>query len=61
MIEERSKLRRRQPHHSVGDRGPFEGTLFQPFPYQQQTAAVPNQKLDPIARTDVIPHTMLIC
>ena len=42
------QLRRRQAHHPVDDRWPFEGALFQPLPHQHQPAAVPYQNLDPV-------------
>jgi hypothetical protein len=39
---------RRQPHHPVGDRRPFEGVLFEPLPHRHEAAAVPRQDLRPI-------------
>ena len=47
-FNERAKLRRRQTHHTIGDRRPFERALFQPLPDQHQAAAVPYQNLDPV-------------
>ncbi len=48
-VQQCRQLCRRQPHHPVADRWPFESTLIQRLPQHHQTSAVPSDDLDPIS------------
>lgn len=55
--KQRLKLHPRQPHDPIPDLRPGKDTLFQPFVNHHDPAAIPEQDLDPVTKSAIIPHT----
>src|SRR5271165_1525787 len=47
-VNEHGELRWRQPHHTVSDRRPPEGTMLEPLPEQHQPGPIPSKDLQPV-------------
>src|ERR1700730_2342213 len=47
-LDQRRQLCRGEPHHPIRDRRPFERALLEALAHQQQSSAIPEQKLDAV-------------